>query len=116
MSKLITLHKPKDNFELQAIMSIMKENNIPCYSKGEDVQNLFGLGTTGTGFNVITGPIEIQIPEDCLEKASKLLKETVFANDTEDSTDIPEICPACSSPTENKPICPDCGLAFVIKD
>ena len=39
---------------------------IPYFAKGEQLQNLFGVGQVGTGFNPIVGPVELLVSRsDC---------------------------------------------------
>ncbi|HSS50444.1 MAG TPA: hypothetical protein VLX28_16020, partial [Thermoanaerobaculia bacterium] len=40
------------------------------------VQDLFALGRVGLGFNPITGPIFLLVPEEHAEEAARLLAES----------------------------------------
>ena len=46
---------------------------IRYVTEGEGVQDLFGLGRIGTGYNNITGPPRICVPARHVERARKLL-------------------------------------------
>ncbi len=55
--------------------SMLDEANIEYSVKGEGVENLLGVGVMGTGFNPITGAIQIQVLDDKAEYARELLKD-----------------------------------------
>jgi hypothetical protein len=57
------------------VKSIRDGAEIPFLVKGEDIQNLFGLGVIGTGFNLIAGPLEIQVSREDEPAARELLSE-----------------------------------------
>jgi hypothetical protein len=57
------------------VKSILDEANIRYVVKGEDVENLFGLGVIGTGFNPVTGPVEFQVMPEDYKYAKELLKD-----------------------------------------
>ncbi len=43
--------------------------------KNENLQNLWGLGSMGTGYNPITGPMIIEVEAERADEAATLLKE-----------------------------------------
>jgi len=51
-----------------------RQRSIEYLIKNEGVQDLVGLGVFGTGFNPITGPIEIKVLPESEEYANELLK------------------------------------------
>ena len=55
--------------------SMLDEANIEYSVKGEGVENLMGVGVMGTGFNPITGAIQIQVLEENAAQARELLKD-----------------------------------------
>jgi hypothetical protein len=63
--------------------SILEDAGIQYIVKREGLQDLFGLGRLGTGFNPIVGPIEIQVRRSDEEEARELLEE-LGENDCED--------------------------------
>lgn len=73
--ELTTVFTTGDEGTIQIIKSILGEAGIPCYARSQGVQDLFALGRMGTGFNPITGPVEIQVPSDRAEEASQLLQD-----------------------------------------
>jgi len=54
--------------------SMLDEAKIEYSVKGEGVENLLGVGVIGTGFNPVTGAIQIQVLDKKAEEARELLK------------------------------------------
>ena len=90
--KMVTVFKTGHQGVVAVIKSILDEAEIKFFAKGEGVQNLFGVGVLGTGFNPLTGPIEIQVLEEDEEYARELLKDVKEApeEDSEDQFDTPQ--------------------------
>lgn|GEM_PF-3136806 len=57
------------------IKSLLEEANILYLVKSEGVQNLFGVGGLGTGYNTITGPVEFQVKPEDEAKAREILSQ-----------------------------------------
>jgi hypothetical protein len=57
--------------------SLLENAGIRYFAKGETVQNLFGDGTFGAGFNPLTDPAQIQVSKADLEEALELLKDLI---------------------------------------
>ncbi|MBS1513453.1 MAG: DUF2007 domain-containing protein [Bacteroidetes bacterium] len=55
--------------------SMLDEAGIEYVVKGEGVENLLGVGVMGTGFNPVTGAIQIQVLENRADEARELLKD-----------------------------------------
>jgi len=53
--------------------SLLEEKNIPFLVKNEGVQSLFGLGVVGTGFNPVTGPIELHVQSGDAKRTVEIL-------------------------------------------
>ena len=82
--KLVTVLRTGHQGIVAVAKSILDEAEIKYLVKGEGLQNLFGVGVMGTGFNLITGPIEIQVlPEDA-EAAQEILKDIEESEETEE--------------------------------
>ena len=73
--KLVTVFTTGHEGVVVLVKSILDEAKIEFIAKGEGIQDLFGVGVIGTGFNVITGPIEFQVLEDNADYARELLKD-----------------------------------------
>ncbi|MCE5252092.1 DUF2007 domain-containing protein [bacterium] len=54
--------------------SILQDAGIQYTVKGENLQNLFGYGLIGIGFNPVTGVVEIQVDVPDYDEARELLK------------------------------------------
>lgn len=66
--------------------SILDDAEILYSVQGENVQHLFGFGSIGTGYNLLTGPIRIQVmPED--EEAARVLLDQVTASEDDFNED-----------------------------
>jgi len=90
--KLVTVFTTGHEGVVVLVKSILDEAKIEFIAKGEGIQDLFGVGVIGTGFNVITGPIEFQVLEDNADYARELLKDV--------SETPPEENPAEEEPKE----------------
>ncbi len=55
--------------------STLEHAEVPYISKNERVQELFGVGRIGAGFNLVTGPIQIQVKRQFAESAREDLKD-----------------------------------------
>ena len=81
--KLVTVFKSGHEGLIAVAKSMLDEAEIKYLIKNEGVQDLVGLGVFGTGFNPLTGPIQIQVlPED--ETYAKALLKDVEASEEVD--------------------------------
>lgn len=72
---LVTVMESGDPGLIMVAKSLLENAGIRYYAKGETAQNLFGGGTFGTGFNLLTGPTQIQVSKADFEEALELLKD-----------------------------------------
>ena len=68
-----TVFATGDPGQIAFIKSLLEDSEIPYSLQGEGVQDLFGLGRLGAGYNLITGPVKVQVPESRAEEARELL-------------------------------------------
>jgi hypothetical protein len=62
---LVTVLKTSDLAATKVVKSLLEAEGIPCILRGEGLQDLWGLGRAGTGFNVAAGPVQVQVrPQD----------------------------------------------------
>ena len=113
MAKLVTVYVPKDEAEHITVTSLLDAEGIAYYSKNAASQNLFGVGQLGTGFNILAGQTEIQVPKPFEAKAKDILKKYLTQDENSEEFTIPQKCPACNASTDGKPACPECGLVFM---
>jgi len=73
--RLVTVFKTGHEGIVAVVKSILDEAQIQYLAKGEGVQDLFGVGVLGTGFNPITGPVEFRVLPENAEYAKELLKD-----------------------------------------
>jgi hypothetical protein len=64
-----------DPGQIAFIKSLLEDSQIPYFIKSEGVQDLFGIGRLGAGYNMITGPMEVQVPSSYFREAQELLGE-----------------------------------------
>ena len=76
---LVTVFEGTDPAALALAESLLLEDKIPYYKKGEQIQDLFVLGRI-PGFNPLVGPILIQVPEEHAEAAFEMLGELRHGN------------------------------------
>lgn len=73
--RLVTVYETGNEAVVAVIKSILDEAGIRYLAKGEGVQDLFGVGILGTGFNPITGPVQFRVMPEDQEYALELLKD-----------------------------------------
>ena len=73
--KFVTVYETGNSAIISFAKSILESENISFHMKGEGVQDLFGGGRIGTGFNPIVGPVQIQVDEQKATLAKRLLSE-----------------------------------------
>ena len=71
----VTVLESSDPALLALAKSLLDDAGIPYFAKGEGVQDLFGVGRFGTGFNPVTGPIELQVSAGDASEARAILLE-----------------------------------------
>ena len=69
----ITVLETGDPVHLALAHSLLDTEGITARFPGEALQNLFGVGTMGAGFNIAVGPAAIQVPAHEAEQARELL-------------------------------------------
>ncbi|MBK9331219.1 MAG: DUF2007 domain-containing protein [Ignavibacteria bacterium] len=73
--RLVTVYETGNEAVVAVIKSVLDEAEIRYLAKGEGVQDLFGVGILGTGFNPITGPVQFRVMPEDEEYARALLKD-----------------------------------------
>lgn len=72
---LATILETGNQALLLTVRSILDGAGIPCLVKGEHLQDLFGLGRIGLGYNQVVGPVRVQVRKDQERLARQLLQE-----------------------------------------
>lgn len=60
--ELVTVFVSGDPVRLAMAKLALESAGIPFLTKGEGVQDLIGAGRLFAGFNLATGPVQIQVP------------------------------------------------------
>jgi putative signal transducing protein len=89
---LATVLETSDPALLAIAESLLLEEEIPYLKKGEQIQDLFALGRFPAGFNVVVGPVLLQVPEEHAENAREILEalSSQEATDEEEADEAPE--------------------------
>jgi hypothetical protein len=66
---VVTVFESSSIGELAVIKSLLEKAGVNYFARGENVQNLFGVGLVG-GFNPLVGAVKIDILKSDLEKAT----------------------------------------------
>ncbi len=72
---LVTVLETGDPALLAVAKSLLEDAGIDFFAKGEGVQDLFGWGRFGTGFNPLIGAVKLQVAADDAEEARERLKD-----------------------------------------
>jgi hypothetical protein len=70
----VTVLETGDPALLAVAKSLLEDAGIHYFAKGEAVQDLFGGGRFGFGFNPLTGPVQLQVAVSDAEEAKTLLR------------------------------------------
>lgn len=70
---LETVLETSDPAMLMVARSLLEAEGIPCFLRGELLQDFIGLGRLASGTNFITGPVELQVPAARKAEAQRLL-------------------------------------------
>lgn len=69
---LETVLESSDPALLPVVRSLLESEGIPCFARGELLQDFLGWGRM-LGTNLITGPVQLQVPRDRVDEARRLL-------------------------------------------
>jgi Putative prokaryotic signal transducing protein len=72
---LVTVLSAQDEVVVSLATSLLESAGIRHLAKGEGVQDVFGVGHMGGGFNAMIGLLEIQVLPEDVEAAREVLKE-----------------------------------------
>lgn len=75
MSDLVTVFESSDIALLALAKAALAQAGIPYVAQAEELQDLFGLGRIGTGFNLITGAPRIRVSAEDAARALEVLAE-----------------------------------------
>ena len=72
---LVTVLASGDPVLMGIIKSLLQSAEIPFIVKGEGLGDVLGLGRAGSGYNPITGPMELQVRAEDAEDVRLLLAD-----------------------------------------
>lgn len=73
---LKTVLETSDPAILLVSQSLLKAEGIPCYARGDLLQELLDLGRLPYGWNILIGPVRLEVRRDRSEEARELLRAT----------------------------------------
>jgi hypothetical protein len=73
--RFVTVFASGNKAIIAVAKSILDDAGIEYFAKNEGVEDLFGIGVVGTGYNILTGPIELQVVGKNKKEAKELLKD-----------------------------------------
>jgi hypothetical protein len=82
--EMVTVLETGDQSLVAIAKSVLEGAGIPCIARNERLQNLFGWGTIGTGFNAAMGPIRVQVLKEDADAARELLAARPMAAPDDD--------------------------------
>lgn len=71
---LVTVYEVGDPAFIALAQSLLNDAGIQHFELRDSIQDLFGAGRLG-GFNIVAGPVQIQVPASRAEEARELLQE-----------------------------------------
>ncbi|HOV72744.1 MAG TPA: DUF2007 domain-containing protein [Candidatus Hydrogenedentes bacterium] len=78
----VTVLSARNEEEIMVVQSLLGSAGIPCYAKGQLIQDLFAWGRLGAGYSLATGPVEIQVQAEHAEAARRILAEQIKEGST----------------------------------
>lgn len=76
----VSVFETSDPALLAVAKSLLESAGIPFFAKGEGLQDLFAMGRL-SGFNPVTGPVELQVSADDAADAQAALIELKRGDD-----------------------------------
>jgi hypothetical protein len=75
MTDLVTIFETGDAAAIALVKSLLDSAGIEFAAKGENIQDLFGVGRFPGGVNLVTGPVAFQVRPEDAAKAKSLLSD-----------------------------------------
>lgn len=79
--EFVTVLETGDQSLVAVAKSVLEGAGIPCIARNERLQNLFGWGVIGAGFNAAMGPIRVQVLKEDEQVARELLSAAPVPDD-----------------------------------
>lgn len=78
--ELITVLETHEQGLVMVAKSLLDGAGIPYFAKNDQLQDFFGWGRIGAGYNVVVGAVRIQVPREYEEEARAVLTEVPDEN------------------------------------
>ncbi|RPJ81987.1 MAG: DUF2007 domain-containing protein [Acidobacteria bacterium] len=85
--ELVTVFDTGEPADVLVAKSILEAEGIDFFAKDEGVQDLFGAGRLGSGFNTMAGQVEIQVRPEDADRARQLLTRLDEGPQAEEATE-----------------------------
>ena len=79
--QLTTVFSAGDPALIAVAKSLLEGEGIEYLVRADGLQDLFGWGRVGSGYNIVTGPAEFVVRQDDAERARELLRDLVSDSD-----------------------------------
>ena len=73
--ELVAVFETGEPADLLVAKSLLDDAGIEFFARGEGVQDMFGAGRIGSGFNTMAGQVEIQVRPEDADDAHRLLMD-----------------------------------------
>ncbi len=73
--ELVTVYQSGDMGRMMLAKNFLEAAEIPYIAKNEEMQGLFGWGTIPYGYNLVIGPMEINVHRKDVDAALEILKD-----------------------------------------
>lgn len=84
LNGFIKVFETGDKTLIAIIKSVLTDADIKFFIKGEEIQDIIGIGSFGTGYNTALGPMELYVEEEDAEAVRMLIEELEQKQDTDD--------------------------------
>lgn len=85
-SDLVCIFRTGEESLIAIVKSILDGEEIPYLARGADLQDLFGVGLIGAGFNIVVGSVDFLVHRDDVERARAALdafRQSFMGQDSE---------------------------------
>jgi hypothetical protein len=85
--ELVSVFRTGDAGLVALAKSLLDAEGIEYMARGDGLQDLFGWGRLGGGFNYVVGPVEFVVRRDDAQRAGVLLRDLTVPSSTESAED-----------------------------
>ena len=85
--ELVSVFRTGDAGLVALAKSLLEAEGIEYMARGDGLQDLFGWGRLGAGFNYVVGPVEFVVRRDDAQRANVLLRDLTLSSSTDVTTE-----------------------------